>query len=281
MERLYVGSKICTGLGLATNTYKKVLESGELTLRELITWAAGRGFSWVEIRDADVKMSEQELLDMKELADKLQVRLHYAWDNEDLLCKPESFLKGIENAALFGDGTCSRVLLAPNTVKGKKGYTREEMEALVPIINFYVKKAGEKNIYLCFENAMEPLRGDGETYFGMEDLLERCPEMCVTFDAANACSSTTCVNPTEAELIQDYQKYAERNFYFHLKLTKNHEVLDTLEADGDFDLHKLFEAFEKNPNMLVCLEIPQQLSLVKMQKAVEDSLKFLEGASES
>ncbi len=28
MERLYVGSKICTGLGLATNTYKKVLESG-------------------------------------------------------------------------------------------------------------------------------------------------------------------------------------------------------------------------------------------------------------
>ena len=72
MERLYVGSKICTGLGLATNTYKKVLESGELTLRELITWAAGRGFSWVEIRDADVKMSEQELLDMKELADKLQ-----------------------------------------------------------------------------------------------------------------------------------------------------------------------------------------------------------------
>ena len=105
--------------------------------------------------------------------------------------------------------------------------------------------------------------------------------MCVTFDAANACSSTTCVNPTEVELIQYYQKYAERNFYFHLKLTKNHEVLSTLEADGDFDLHKLFEAFEKNPNMLVCLEIPQQLTLVEMQKAVEESLKFLEGKAES
>ncbi len=281
MERLYVGSKIGTGLGLATNTYKKVLESGELTLRELITWAAGRGFSWVEIRDADVKMFRQELLDMKELADKLQVRLHYAWDNEDLLCKPESFLQGIENAALFGDGTCCRVLIAPNTVKGKKGYTKEEMEALVPIINSYVEKAGEKNIYLCFENAMEPLRGDGKTYFGMEDLLERCPGMCVTFDAANACSSTTCVNPTEEELIQYYQKYTERNFYFHLKLTKNHEVLDALEENGDFDLHKLFEAFEKNPNMLICLEIPQQPTLVTMQEAVENSLKFLEGEFES
>ncbi len=82
-------------------------------------------------------------------------------------------------------------------------------------------------------------------------------------------------------MIQYYQEFAERNFYFHLKLTKNHEVLDTLEADGDFDLHKLFEAFKKNPSMLVCLEIPQQPTLVKMQKAVEDSLKFLEGTSES
>lgn len=281
MERLYVSSKIRTGLGLATNTYKQVLRSGELTLRELLAWAAGRGFSWLEIRDTNVEMSEQELLELKELADKLHVKLHYAWDNKDLLCKSEAFLKGIRNATLFGNGTCCRVLLAPDTVKGKKGYSRAEMEIMIPIINSYVEVASEQNIYLCFENAMEPLWGDGETYFGMEDLMKRCPGMCVTFDAANAVSKTTCVNPSEEELLQYYHDFEERNFYFHLKLTKNHEVLDTLEPEGDFDLRKLFTAFEKNPDMLICLEIPQQATLTEMEKAVEKSLEVLKGSSES
>jgi sugar phosphate isomerase/epimerase len=280
MRKLNVSIRLCKGLGLATNSYKKVLESGEITVRELIAWAAGRGFSWLEIRDADVKMSTQELMELKALADKLNVRLHYAWDNEDLLHKPDSFLRGISNAALFGKGTCCRVLLAPHAIKGKYGYTKAEMRALIPIINDYVEKAVTHHVYLCFENAGEPLYGDGVSYFGMADLLENCTGMCVTFDAANACSNTTCVNPTDEELYRYYHDFEERNFYFHLKLTKNHEVLDILQKDGDFDLYKLLETFKENPNMLVCLEIPQQPTLAEMQLVVEKSLKFMEGETE-
>jgi sugar phosphate isomerase/epimerase len=280
MEKIKVSSNLHSGLGLATNSYKKILKSGEITLGELIAWAAGRGFSWLEIRDADVTMTTQELLDLKELADKFHVRLHYAWDNEDLFYKPVTFLKGIKNATLFGKGTCCRVLLAPNTLSGKKGYTRGEMETLIPIINFYVKKAEEQHVLLCFENAMEPLKGDGKSYFGMADLLKQCPNMCVTFDAANAYSNTTCINPTEEELLQYYEQFNERNFYFHLKLTKNHEVLDSLQRNGDFNVFRLFKAFERNPNMLICLELPQQNTFEKMQKAVEESLQFIEGGNE-
>ena len=57
MKKLTVHPNIRTGLGLAGNTYKQVIQKGEITLGELIAWAAGRGFSWFELRDAGVTLS--------------------------------------------------------------------------------------------------------------------------------------------------------------------------------------------------------------------------------
>lgn len=275
MRRLSVCSRISTGLGLASNTYKQVIQSGEMTLKEMIAWAAGRGFSWVEVRDANVDMTQEALEDIRKFAEKMAVRIHYSWDNQDVLKEDEKFYKGMENAAIFGKGTCCRVLIAPNTVKGKDGYTKDEMERILPVLNKYIKKSEEMGIHLCFENAMEPIFGDGTRYFGMNELMERCLGMCVTFDAANATNHTTCVNPTEDELLEYYEKFRDRIFYFHLKVTRNHKLLDTVEADGDFHIEKLFEAFSKNDGMMICLEIPQQPDLVRMTAAVESSLKVL------
>ena len=126
-------------------------------MRELLTWAAGRGFSWLEVRDPDVLMTKEELFDLKNLAEKLDMRLHYSWDNEDLLVELPAFEKGMENAAVLGEGTCCRVLLRfACSTKGKgKDITKEEIERLVPIIKKYVRRADELGITLCFENSME------------------------------------------------------------------------------------------------------------------------------
>lgn len=276
MEKLSIGKEFNTGLGLASNTYKKVLQNQEMTLKELIAWAAGKGFSWVEVRDAEVEMSEEQLLDLKQLADKLNVRIHYSWDNHDVLQEDERFYQGMKNATLFGEGTCCRVLIAPNTVKGKPGYTKEDMEKIVPVLRKYVAKSIEMGIHLCFENAMEPLFGDGKNYFGMSNLLEACPGMCVTFDAANATNYTTCINPTQEELMQYYRSYPDRIFYFHLKVTNNHKLLDTVEIEGDFQIKHLFQEFSRNPDMKICLEIPQQENLINMTAAVERSIDVLQ-----
>lgn len=276
MEKIKIYTGIDTGLGLASNTYKQVLQSGEMTLKELIAWAAGRGFSWVEVRDAEVEMTEEELDDVKRLADTLEIRLHYSWDNKDVLEEDEKFYKGMKHAALFGPGTCCRVLIAPNTVKGQKGYTEEEMGRILPVLKAYVKKSEEMGISLCFENAMEPIFGDGKEYFGMNELMEKCPGMCVTFDAANATNNTTCVNPSEEELLAYYEKFRDRIFYFHLKVTRDHVLLDTVETEGDFRIKELLRAFSSNKDMKICLEIPQQPDLKRMTEAVERSLNVLE-----
>lgn len=277
MKRLNVCGQFRIGLGLASNTYKQVIQSGEMTLKELVAWAAGRGFSWIEVRDAQVEMTREELEDIRRFAEKLEVRIHYSWDNQDILKEDECFYRGMENAAVFGKGTCCRVLVAPNAVKGKRGYTKDEMEIIVPVLDKYIRKSEEMGIHLCFENAMEPIFGDGTEYFGMNELLERCPGMCVTFDAANATNHTTRVNPTEEELLKYFEKFCDRIFYFHLKVTRDHKLLDTVETEGDFHIKKLFDAFSANSGMMICLEIPQQPDLVKMTAAVERSLEVLEG----
>lgn len=276
MKRLTAWNGIDTGLGLASNTYKQVLMSGEMTIKELICWAAGRGFSWVEVRDPDVTMTRDELEGIKRLADSLKIRIHYSWDNKDTLKEDETFYQGMENAALFGPGTCCRVLIAQETVRGRKGYSKEEVEKILLVVEKYVKRSKELGIWLCFENSMEPIRGDGVEYFGMSELLEKCQEMCVTFDAANATNCTTCINPTEEQLLEYYNRFSERIFYFHLKVTKNHQLLDTVEREGDFHVENLFQAFSSNKDMKICLEIPQQPDLRKMTAAVERSLEVLE-----
>lgn len=274
--KLFVHPKIQTGLGLASNTYKKILEKKEITMRELLTWAAGRGFSWLEVRDPDVLMTKEELLDLKNLAEKLDMRLHYSWDNEDLFVELPAFEKGMENAAVLGEGTCCRVLLASNAVKGKKGYSKEEIEKLVPIIKKYVRQADKLGITLCFENSMEPIKGDGKEYYGMTELLEMCDGMCSTFDAANFTNQTTLVNPDEEELAAYYQTFSERIPYFHMKVTRKHELLDALETEADFDVFRLLDLFSQNEKMLVALEIPQQPDLIRMTEMVEKSIQVLE-----
>lgn len=274
--KLFAHSKIQTGLGLASNTYKKILEKKEMTMRELLTWAAGRGFSWMEVRDPDVRMTKEELLDLKSLAEKLDMGLHYSWDNEDLLVELPAFEKGMENATVLGEGTCCRVLIASHAVKGKKGYSKEEIEKLVPIIKQYVSRADELGITLCFENSMEPVKGDGKEYYGMTELLEMCDGMCSTFDAANFTNQTTLVNPDEEELAAYYQTFSEKIPYFHMKVTRQHELLDALETETDFDVFRLLDLFSRNEKMLVALEIPQQPDLIRMTEMVEKSIKVLE-----
>lgn len=276
MDRITADARIRTGLGLATNTFRQVLRAGELNERELIAWAAGRGFSWVELRDTNVEKIPEELEEIRELADALGVRIHYAWDNSDTLSVDDKFLKGMDNAAIFGPGTCCRVLIAPGGVSGQRGYTAGQMEKIIPVLRTYGKRAKELGIHLCFENAMEPLSGDGESYYGMSEILSAVPDICATLDAANATSSTTMVNPSQEEILDYYRRFRDQIFYYHLKVTRQHEVLDTVEAEGDFSFRALFDAFSGNPEMKICLEIPQQSNLRKMLSCVERSLQVLE-----
>ena len=107
--------------------------------------------------------------------------------------------------------------------------------------------------------------------------MEACKGMCATLDAANATNETTMVNPEEEDIISYYNKYKDRIFYYHLKVTRDHKLLDTVETEGDFHVKRLFKEFSKNPEMKICLEIPQKKTLADLNRTVERSIQVLEG----
>ena len=49
-----------------------------------------------------------------------------------------------------------------------------------------------------------------------------------------------------------------------MKATRNHELLDAVETDADFDVFRLLDLFSRKRKMLVALEIPQQSDLIRM-----------------
>jgi hypothetical protein len=43
------------------------------------------GFSWVEVRDKNVQLNRCDVERIRNLANKLGIRIHYAWDSNDML----------------------------------------------------------------------------------------------------------------------------------------------------------------------------------------------------
>ena len=77
--------KFKNGFGLTTavllSFFKDLLED---TLKT-IEWAKRNGFSWVEVRDKNVEFSRCDIEKIRNLANKLGIRIHYAWDSNDML----------------------------------------------------------------------------------------------------------------------------------------------------------------------------------------------------
>jgi len=275
--RLSFNNKIKTGVGLASNSYKQILQSGEITLRELLIWASGRGFAWVELRDPEVNYQPAELVRIREFADKLDLRIHYAWDTEVIFGEKEVFERGIANAAVFGSGTYCRVVLSPKTCAGKGGYSDKEADELLEKVEDYTAQAETFGISLCFENSSETISGKGKNLLGMNELLTRFPKMLSVLDAANFTNKTTVINPSAAEVFAYYKRFTGRIPYVHLKSTKEHFLLNQIVADGDVNVLSLLDLITVNEKILVALELPQQSGWRQLTNSVEESLSYLMG----
>jgi sugar phosphate isomerase/epimerase len=268
-------------LGLTTNTFMKFIKNSEITNEQIIKWAYDFGFSWVELRDPDVSMSNEDLLMLKELADGFNIRIHYAWDVTDLLHPNDAiFFRGVEKAGIFGQETHSRVVIAPDSIKNvedKKGYTQAEFQQILSMIKKYTIYAAEKGIIVCFENAFEPIRGDGCEYFGMSELLDEAKDMRTTFDPGNFTNRMQSrALPTAAAVLEYTCNYKAQIPYFHIKTTLDYNLLPYVDYTTDFDMAAIFVEMANTQNMLFCLELPADKTLTATKENMMKSVDFLQ-----
>ena len=269
------------GLGLTTNTFMNFIKKNEITNEQIIKWAHEYGFSWIEVRDPGLGMTVESLKQLQDVADSLHVRLHYAWDINDLLHPNNTlFYRGVEKACIFGDKTYSRILIAPESIKNvaaKKGYTKIEFQKIVPLIEKYTEYAKDKGIIVCFENAFEPIQGDGCEYFGMSELLDAAKEMKTTFDPGNFTNQQQSrALPTAATVLEYTCKYKTQIPYFHIKTTVAYNLLPYLAHTQDFDMAAIVAELADAQDRLFCLELPASETLVETKANILNSIDFLQ-----
>ncbi len=256
-------------IGFTTQTFKEVLLTEKTTLNEVLEWGAQQSVDWIELRDFSLDYTTDELLKAKATAERLNLRLHYAWDTTCFHSPNDHhrIRKGIENAALFGNGTCSRVVIAPDLIdaaNGKSGYSNEEFEVIVCNIREHIDTAKENGVHLVFENSLETINE-------FDALLEAIPDMLATFDIANFFNhKETGAEETWADLKTFSIRRKHQLPYVHLKSCKNRVLQQELLRDGDVPLDELFNHLHENA--VLCVELPLSYDLDCCNRRVKNGL---------
>lgn len=245
-------------LGMTSQTFSKAIKSGTCSQRDVIEWAAGQGFAWIEIRDFDLSMARDEVRALAGVARGCGILMQYSWDGTDLVIDPrESMEKGMDNASECGPGSMARVAIAPKYLQDRAspGYPEEVFEELLPRIGRLVSGAKDRGLTMVFENSFEPLRGCPGRYRGMQDFIDAVPGFRMTFDPANALNAAQSrVTQTWSEALEFYNRNVEAVPYMHLKSTLGSVLQERIISGGDIAFGAFISRFPVSA--MVCIELP-------------------------
>lgn len=265
-------------IGFTTMSFKPALLSGKVTLSDLFAWGATQGFGWVELRDFELNFSQSRLLAIKADAESHGLRVHYAWDSTSVYEVEDRvrFFQGIDNAALFGEGTCSRVVVAPELMcadRGKIGYSTKEFQVLTRRIHEYNLYAVARGVILVFENSLEPIGG-------FDALLAAVPGMRMALDTANTFNEVNTGMPLTWTQLKTFAFRRNGQIpYVHLKSSINGETCPDLLADGDVPLFGLCRLL--NEGTWLCVELPADESLSSCFERVKNGFTLIHNLRES
>ncbi len=271
--------------GITTQTFSKQIGTGAVSLQGILEKIPTWGMNSMEIRDNDADCDLEMVGALNAFAQERGIRLSYGIKNE--LLKPEDesiFLGAVDRVKILGKGTVLRMMASQESLKpeGFKGYTQAHVDALVTVLKRFAQVAEENDLFLALENAREPLIGDGASYFGMGELLERleaegiAPPVGITFDPGNAMDVKLCKAPSQpGEVMRFLDKYNRFFHLVHLKCTREGSVLPAI-GESDLDVKDLLEALEKKRyEGCICLELPGTDSLSQTEEHIGESIAYL------
>ena len=272
-------------LGFTTSIFAKPLASGEVNLGGLVDFAEQQGFAAIELRDDSASYAVEVVQDFVKDAQAKNVEITYAIKN-DMFEEGDRalFERGVERAALCGEGAILRLLAAQSALAApdKKGYTKQEIQRIAQIVANYAQMADKKGIFLAMEHAKEPLYGDGATYFGLDDVFKELDSsggvptnLGITFDPANAVYVTLCKAPTTPDkVLQFLETHNQYIALVHYKTTVNGKTTPVI-TDADIENEGLFAQLAKVYDGIVCVEIPGAAGLAECHKNIDESLNYL------
>lgn len=263
------------GFGVTTAIFLSFFDDLLEGTLNTIEWSKENGFAWVEVRDKNVELTRCDVEKIRTRANELGIRIHYAWDCNDML-KPGNdavFKRAVQNAAVFGQDTVARLTFA-NSVFSENpkaaGFTQGQADLICEKIIQYNRFACTCGVIPCYENALESIYNTGDEK-GVEYFLSRLGFMRITYDMGNALNKNAgAVYATPKETEDFYIKNRNRAPYIHFKTTKNGIMQPKMIMDGDVDFHFYYNNIPDDA--WVCVEIPASENEATTKENVIDAL---------
>lgn len=265
-------------LGFTTQNFTEALPVSVDNKKTLIDYAAEHGYAWIELRDADASLTVDDCEELAAYAQKKDIEVAYS--TQRALLDPDFwdvFSSGLECAPKFdGPGTIRALASGQKFIENeeKQGYTATELDSLVARANRAADMADEHDLQLVVENALDPLTGEGESYYGLDDFFERAnPNVGWQIDTGNPFGVARV--PATAEEARSFLKtHIDRLHYIHLKSSQEGEPQPTL-GPNPLEFGFVFDQLAQHDVPYIALELSAPETLETAKQNHQQSLDFL------
>ena len=244
--------------GISTFNFLKSIPFDLRGLTEIIEYASETGFQYVEVRDFQADLTNDQCKELASVAEKNHIDLIYVFNKNPLDSGfSEVFERALANVLVLPGPGILRALVSRTEFdadKLKKGWNSEELARLVNIADHCAQIARERNIRFVVENNNESFFGDGLTYFGLADFFEKSHYTGLQMDIANPfCNSSRVKNDSE-RVFSFLSRLGNRWIETHLKTVKDGEPQLVL-TDNPLKIEKIVELMGRMNVIYVTIEL--------------------------
>ena len=245
-------------LGFSTQNFLGCMLVNVENLREIIKYAYKEGYSFIELRDPEAKLSLIECKEIADFADSLSIEIIYEI-NINLLASNflSVFRKALENTALLNDKGILRTTISNSEFaadKNKKGWNEQELNQIVELAENCGKLAQEHNLKFIVENASGAFFGKDSSYFGFADFFRRTMNVGLQFDTANPFQNNSREKSNPVEIEKFLTTITDRWLTTHLKSGKD-GVFQPILDDNPLEFKKVLSLMSANNIVYVAFEL--------------------------
>ena len=266
--------------GFTSQNLAKWLPNSVANLKAVIDFAKQKGFSFIELRDANAGLSYDEAKEVAAYAKKKKIEVIYAMGQGGLDDNYfELFSRGLANTRLFDGPRFARAAAFGKEFAAdpkKQFWTAEEFSQLVKNLNKVGNTAAMFGYTLYVENAFEGLKGDGVNTFGTADLFGPKgvnSNVGLQMDTGNFfCVSRGENSPGDTKAFLEGN--AKRLGYTHLKSSVNKTAAQVLNGN-DVPFETILDLLAKNGKVYVAFELANADTLENAKINHQKSIDYL------
>ena len=187
------------------------------------------GFTWIELRDPDARLTPDECREIAAHARRARIGVNYSAQRGLLAGDfPEVFERAVKNTKLFDGPRVVRVLALRGA--GNKGWSEAELARMVEVANGAAQRAARSGMRLAVENADGALDGRDLKYRGLTGFFAGArSDVLLQLDTANFFTSPARTSPQRAA--EFIRAMADRTAYVHLKSARRGKPLPKIDGN--------------------------------------------------